>query len=119
MVEKKLLDRFKDQIFIASMCGKHDVIVDVQSVSSLLHDFYSKAKSSPAEDKVNIIKTATKLIANDVRSIDYDPDVFFVLDELTVEKQQSLLPESLKIFMTSLRSKRSSSDDSLPICAIR
>ena len=110
-LKKKLLDRLGDHIFITSMFGKKDVVVDSQSASDLIQELYSKQNLDPGEQKAEIVKVAAKLIADDIRRVDYDPNVFFCLDDINEEEQIKILPDSLRLFLSGIQSRRTRVND--------
>ena len=118
-MKKKLMDRFSDNLMIASMHGKSDVVIFHQSVDMLLQEFYSiQNKENSVEEKDRIIKLAAKFILNDVKKTDHDPTAYFKADDITAERQLEVLPESLVTFLKSLLPRRSKTDNTLPVAAI-
>ena len=66
-LKKKLQERCGESIFIASICGKKDVIIESDSAAKVIQDFHSKQKVNSTNQKADLVKTAAKLIADDIR----------------------------------------------------
>jgi hypothetical protein len=63
--------------------------------------------SDPEQEKRNIIKTAANLIKSDIKSIESAKNEYpSVSDIESIEKNLEYLPESLKIFLSSMFSER-------------
>ena len=86
-----------DKIFIASLCGKKDVIVDAHSASSIL----IKEKGNDKKDNLEkeLIVSAVRLITNDFRRLDYDQSSFLDLNELTIDNKHRLQCASMFILL--------------------
>ena len=101
--------KYKDTILITSVCGRKDVVVDSHAASTIL--VREKEKDGNFEREIDI--SAARLIANDIRRMDYDKESFLDLNELNISDQHGRLPEHLRVFLQELKSKRSKSDDTL------
>ena len=83
------------------------MIVEAESISKILNNFHEKQSKDNVEMKEHMIKSAAKLLASDIRSKDYDPSVYFAIDDLDNETQLDQLPASLITFLLELRPRRS------------
>ena len=115
-IKNRMSEHYGESVFFTSICGKTDLVVDCSVASEMLLGLYKTKKT--AKDlhsmRKEVVRLAGMIIADDIRRSEYNPDVYFDLDELTVEDQYALLPENLQIFMNSLKSKRSKRDMRLP-----
>ena len=70
-MKRKLTEFFGSSIVISQADGKSDKISLKVTASLIINDFYHRPKhQTPEEEKDHIIKTAAKLIKNDIQSKD-------------------------------------------------
>ena len=69
-MKARLQEHFGDQIFITEINGKPNVVTFRSTVANILHDFQAKPKNVDLEtEKLNIIRTASRLIKSDIKLI--------------------------------------------------
>ena len=93
---------------ITELNGKRNVITLRKTARVILHEFHqNQSLSDPEKEKRNIIKTAANLIKLDIKSIESAKNEYpSVSDIESIEKNLEYLPESLKIFLSSMFSER-------------
>jgi hypothetical protein len=79
-----------------------------KTASVILHEFHqNQSLSDPEKEKRNIIKTAANLIKSDIKSIESAKNEYPLVSDIeSIEKNLEYLPESLKIFLSSMFSER-------------
>jgi hypothetical protein len=84
------------------------VITLRKTASVILHECHqNQSLSDPEKEKRNIIKTTANLIKSDIKSIQSAKNEYpSVSDIESIEKNLEYLPESLKIFLSSMLSER-------------
>ena len=107
-MKTKLLKHFGDSIIITEINGKQNVVTFRSNASTILQKFYERPKTrDPLEEKKEIIKTAARLILNDIKSIDtpkkYYPDPS---DLQSLDYNLKFVPESLQLFLRNIFSER-------------
>ena len=107
-MKSKLQDYFGDNVIITELNGKRNVITLRKTARVILHEFHqNQSLSDPEQEKRNIIKTAANLIKSDIKSIESAKNEYpSVSDIESIEKNLEYLPESLKIFLSSMFSER-------------
>ena len=71
------------------------------TANSILHEFYKQPKSkNPEDEKLNIIKTAAKLIGSDVRFMEVLNDSY--PDSSDIAAAASYVPESLQVLLRNM-----------------
>jgi hypothetical protein len=107
-MKSKLQDYFGDNVIITELNGKWNVITLRKTARVILHEFHqNQSLSDPEQEKRNIIKTAANLIKSDIKSIESAKNEYpSVSDIESIEKNLEYLPESLKIFLSSMFSER-------------
>jgi len=69
-MQQKLHEHFGEQIVLTEINGKPNVVTFRTKASALLQDFYSHQKADPETDKMRLIKTASKLILEDIKAVE-------------------------------------------------
>lgn len=103
-MKDQIQKQFGNQIIITEVNGKPNVVTWWSTAANILQEFHSQQKQeSPEGEKLRIIKTAAKLIKNDMKSVIQQKDFYPQYEELaSVEKACEFLPESLRIFLQLL-----------------
>ena len=99
-----LLDHYGETITITEINGRSNVVTFKSTASAILQHNYSIPKLDDIEaQKIRLIHTAAKLIKNDIKSIDDQPDAYPTCDDMTsIQKAIDSLPSTLKLFLQSL-----------------
>ena len=63
---------YGDRIIITDINGKYNVLTFRSTAKAVLLDFYQQEKMEPDADveKIRVVKTAAKLIRNDIKAIE-------------------------------------------------
>ena len=95
---------FGQDITIAEINGKENVVTFRHRASAIIHEFHQKPKETSSEaEKMRLIKTAAKLIKSDVKSVEQSIDMYPCTTEMSsTEEAMSFLPESLKLHLQTL-----------------
>ena len=106
-MKTKLLEYFGDKIIITDSNGKPKVVTFRTTAATILQEFHVKQKNLDIEaEKMNIIKTAAKLIKNDLKSIK-TTNVNYPEIDSDVESHIQYLP--LSAFLGSIVSGKNNS----------
>ena len=99
-MKSQLLKHFGENIIIAEINEKANVVAFLRTASRILHDFYSQKHKDPEQEKAHIIKTAALRIKNDIKTIKQSKDVYPSNAEMTSsEAALENIPDCLKLFM--------------------
>ena len=80
-MKTKLLEYFGDKIIITDVNGKPNVVTFTTTAATILQEFHVKQKNLDIEaEKMDIIKTAAKLIKNDLKSIKTTNENYLEID---------------------------------------
>ena len=94
-MKKRIKDHYGDDIIIAEINGKSNVVTFTTTASKILHDFHRQSeRNDSTREKMRVIKTAAKLIINDIKSIIQSKDYYPTSEEMS-EKAMEFIPESL------------------------
>ena len=99
---QKLKEHFGENIILAEINGKPNVLTFVNKAKAILHDFYNHRDLDTEKEKQRIIETAAKLIRNDIDEVRTPQTVYPSFDQLGSEESINFLPASLRLFLTGL-----------------
>ena len=98
----ELQEHFGDQIIITETNGKPNVVTFRSTVANILHDFHAQPKSVDLEtEKLNIIRTASRLIKSDIKLIKTSYDIYPLI-ETGAETNANFLPHTLKLLLEGI-----------------
>ncbi len=98
-LKKKLQEKYNETMYFASQNGLQDVICFKDRTSTILREHHANLQQS-GEEKSQIIKTALKLICNDIATINLDPKTYPATQTMAdISSQLALVPESLQMFL--------------------
>ena len=102
-MKKMLKDHFGDRIVITDVNGRPNVVTLQTTVVAILQDFHAQSfnKDQEEDEKWSIIRTAAKLIKQDIKAI-LPTDAFYPKVEEDLEKHVQFLPHSLQVFLENL-----------------
>jgi len=102
-MKTKIKEHFGDQIIITEINGKPNVVTFRTTAETILDEFHvTNQKSVDQEtEKLNIIKTAARLIKNDIKAVETSNDKYPLIDN---DEKASLnfLPVSLIILLEGI-----------------
>ena len=100
-MKKKMLDYFGDNIIIAEVDGKQDVVTFKSEAHAILHTFYKRNKSDECKsEKEAIITTAARFILNDIKSMDKCKDNYPQASQISaLDTNLEYLPDSLQLLL--------------------
>lgn len=115
--KQKLVEHFGASVIITEINGKQNVVTLRRTASSILHDFYCQVKSdNPENEKIKLIKTATKLIKNDIKSVNTKKNVYLNSHDISsAEANKQFLPDRLVILLRNLFNEK---DADNKVCSI-
>ena len=93
-IQAHLLADYPDEIVVASVSGRENVITFSSTASKLLLNFHKKSKADGSEsEEVPLIKTAAQIIKNEIKAKKCDLAIYpaFSLEELSTEYLTPLL----------------------------
>ena len=109
-MKKMIKDHYGDEIIIAEINGKSNVVTFTTTASKILHDFHQQSERDDSlREKMRIIETAAKLIKNDIKSVIQSTDYYPTSKEMSAETAIDFLPESLRVLLQIFIPKKSSS----------
>ena len=95
-MKKRIKDHYGDDIIIAEINGKSNMVTSTATASKILHDFHWQSeRNDSTREKMRVIETAAKLIKNDIKSIIQSKDYYPMSEEMSAEKAMEFIPESL------------------------
>ena len=109
-MKTKLLEHFGDKIIITDINGKPNVVTFRTTATAILQEFHFLEHHDDLdinEEQMNIIKTAAKLIKNDLKSIPTSSDSYPTITT-DAESHVRYLPASLSTFLSLLTSGKNS-----------
>lgn len=107
-MKTKLLEYFGDEITITDINGKPNVVTFRTTAMAILQEFHFREHQDDLdinEEQMNIIKTAARLIKNDLKSIPTSSDSYPTITT-DAESHVRFLPASLSTFLSLLTSKK-------------
>ena len=107
-MKTKLLEYFGDKIIITDINGKANVVTFRTTATAILQEFHFREQQDDLdinEEQMNIIKTAAKLIKNDLKSIPTSSDSYPTITT-DAESHVRYLPASLSTFLSLLTSEK-------------
>ena len=107
-MKTKLLEYFGDKIIITDINGKANVVTFRTTATAILQEFHFREHQDDLdinEEQMNIIKTAAKLIKNDLKSIPTSSDSYPTITT-DAESHVRYLPASLSTFLSLLTSEK-------------
>lgn len=101
-MKARLQEHFGDQIIITEINGKPNVVTFGSTVANILHDFHAQPKNVDLEtEKLNIIRTASRLIKSDIKLIKTSNDIYPLI-ETEAETNANFLPQTLKLLLEGI-----------------
>ena len=92
-MKKKIKDHYGNDIIIAEINGKSNVVTFTTTASKILHDFHRQTeKDDSIEEKMRLINAVAKLIKSDIKSIVQSKHNYPTPEEMTAEKAVEFLP---------------------------
>jgi len=103
-MKSRLVDHFGENIIIAEVDGKANIVTFTTTASKIIHDFFSLPKSDDTEtEKAKIIETAAKLIKSDIKNVSIPTDVFPSPGDInSSEVGNTFIPGSLQSLLKTL-----------------
>ena len=105
-MKTKLLEYYGDKIIITDINGKPNVVTFRTTATAIFQEFHFREHQDDLdinEEEMNIIKTAAKLIKNDIKSIATSSDSYPAITT-DAESHVRYLPASLSTFLSLLTS---------------
>ena len=102
-MKNKLHEHFGDRVVITEINGKSNVVTFKSTAVNILNEFFHTPNNEDSEtEKRRIIKTAAKLIKNDIKAVNAQ-DTYPSCEQLSsVETCLEYVPESLRILLRDL-----------------
>ncbi|XP_060579516.1 uncharacterized protein LOC132736408 [Ruditapes philippinarum] len=109
-MKKRVIEHFGGRVTVTEFNGKHNVITFQSNADAILHAFYRRNGTNDSEsEKRMIIKTAAKLIFNDIKSDKYQKEIYPSSSEvMSSDFNMKFLPNSLQLLLIELVSSKKS-----------
>ena len=102
-MKRKIEEHYGENIIIAKINRKPNVITFTTTAYKILHDFHQQStKDDSTSEKMRVIETAAKLIKSDLKLITHSKDHYPTSEEMNAEKAMAFVPESLRILLQTL-----------------
>ena len=103
-MRSKLKEHFGDNIVIAHINGKSDVVTFRNTAATILQDFYnSRQKPDLSTEKIRLVQTASKLVKSDMKLVETENNCYPSYDDFeSQDKCIAFLPETLRILLEGL-----------------
>ena len=101
-MQQKLKEHFGENIILAEINGKPNVVTFRNTANAVLHDFYSHRDFDPEKEKTRIIEAAAKLIRDEIKEVKISNGHYPGLDKLGSDESINFLPASLRLLLTGL-----------------
>ena len=105
-MKMKLQEHFGERLVMTSLSTKASVVTLRRTAMSVLHEFhrdFKKMSNNTEDEKIQIIKTAAKLIESDVKSIDSVIDLYPSLDTIkSVDSAVDFVPYTLQVLLITM-----------------
>ena len=103
-LKARLLEQLKDEVIITNINNKTNVITFLEKASKILSDFKAdKVERSEEEEKYHIVRTAAKIIKNDIKLLESKLENYPTAFNMeSAENNLSYLPMSLQIILENL-----------------
>ena len=114
-IKHRLLETLKDDIVIAEVNGKQDVVTFRTNTSMILQNFYQEQKSNdPTKEKERIILTAAKLLKTEIKETNSSSEFYPTSDEIgSLDYCNQFLPRSLPILLENMFASK---NNALKVC---
>ena len=95
-MKKRLLEHFKNDIFITEINGKQNVVNLRTTTASIVHNFYSYSKDEDSQaNQLRIVQTTGKLIKNDIKHMQAKEEYSTPAEMSDAQENIEYVPESL------------------------
>ena len=95
----RLQEHFLDQIVITQINGKPNIVTFRSTVANILHDFHAPPKNVDREtEKLNIIRTASRLIKSDIKLIKTSNNIYPLIEPKAETNEHKLSTTDTEAF---------------------
>lgn len=102
VIIKKLEEKYGDKLIISKVDGKSTLFCFRDTSSKILHKTWQTAKGSDdKEEKLKIIRTAAKILLDDIRSTPFDLSEYPPPDNF-LKESEDVVPKTLMTFLEEL-----------------
>ena len=114
-MKQRLLETLEDDIIIASVNGKQDVVTFRTKTSKILQDFYNEKKSNdPIIEAERIILTAAQLLKTEIKKTNSTSECYPTSDEIgSLHYCNQFLPRSLRLLLENMFASK---NNTLKVC---
>lgn len=103
-MKKKVLEHFNNDIVIACVDGKADVITHKAKASVILREFFESTEmANEEEQKFRMIRAVAKILQSEIKQMLASKDTYVINDDLSsVESENDYLPDTLRCLLDEL-----------------
>ena len=98
MTKIKLQEKYRENIQFVNRSGKSDIILLNHTSHILTEAWYNDRRSEPADEVEHVIKTAAKLIRNEIRNHEHVTEFYPSIDNILDTSNQHV-PVILRMFI--------------------
>ena len=100
-MQRLILDKYKNEVVLASVSGRNNVVCFKNTASKILNDkWYNDRKESVEDDSVRVVTAAAKLIKGQIREALYTTDSYPLTSSFSdVVAAKQWLPSLLRVFL--------------------
>ncbi|XP_053404320.1 uncharacterized protein LOC128558588 [Mercenaria mercenaria] len=102
-MKRRMLEHYGNSIIITELNGKSNVVTFRSRAHAILHNYYHRQNKNDSEsEKLAIIKTAGKLILNDIKDMEENAEIYPSANDMSTEGNRKYVPPSLVTLLQQL-----------------
>ncbi|XP_053388038.1 uncharacterized protein LOC123543383 [Mercenaria mercenaria] len=112
-MKRRMLEHYGNSIIITELNGKSNVVTFRSRAHAILHNYYHRQNKNDSEsEKLAIIKTAGKLILNDIKDMEENAEIYPSANDMSTGGNRKYVPPSLVTLLQQLIDQKDSENSS-------